>query len=364
MRISINKEPLLKAVQSVVGVITTKNTLPILSNILIEADNKKIKVTATDLDIGMISSTTADIIEEGAITVPAKRLVDIIKELPDRQTQIYTKKNNTVVIESGEILFKILGIPKDEFPKIPTPTKEEQHVIKKQKLKKMLYMTSFAMSHDETRYVLNGTCFIMAKDFIRMVATDGRRLAIVTEQGNTSFQSEKKVIVPTKAIQELVRSLEGDGDVKITLSKNQAMFQIGELFIISRLIEGEFPNYEQAIPKKTENKIKINREALLAAVKRASLLTTPESQAIRLRLAKNRLTISKTTPEIGETKEEIEIEYAGEELLIGFNPTYLSDVLKCVEEESMIIELTGPEKPGVIRIKDSYIHIVLPMQIT
>jgi len=364
MRISINKEPLLAAIQSVIGVITTKNTLPILSNILIETSKTDVKLTATDLDIGMVVTTPADIVEEGSITIPAKRLIDIVKELPEKQVEVYTKKNNTVVIESEGILFKILGIPKDEFPKLPTLEKEEELVLKQCNLKRMIEMTSFAMSHDETRYVLNGICLVISKKFIRMVATDGRRLTIVTEQNETGFKEEKTAIIPTKTIQELTRSLEGDENVQIGFSKNQAMFQLGELFIISRLIEGEFPNYEQAIPKKSDNKVKVKKEELVAAVKRANLLTTPESQAIKLQLAKNKLVVSKTTPEIGEAREDLAAEYSGEDLLIGFNPAYLLDVLKCIKEEDVAIELTGPEKPAVIRIKDSYIYIVLPMQIT
>lgn len=364
MRIEINKNDLLEKTQSVISVITQKNTLPILSNILIETEKDKLRLTTTDLDIGMITTTPVNVIEDGAITISAKRFVDIIKELPDRKIGLYTKKNNTVIIESGDIVFKILGIPKDEFPKLPVITDKDRLTLKQADFKKMLNMTSFAMSRDETRYVLNGICFIVAKDILRMVATDGRRLAIIEQQNNADFKTEKKIIIPAKTIQELMRSLKEEGDTHITFSKNQVMFKVGELYVISRLIEGEFPNYEQAIPKKSDNKLKIRRDNLQAAIKRAGLLATAESQAIKLQLQKNRLTISKTTPEIGEVKEDIAVEYGGEDFLIGFNPAYLLDALKNVEEEDVVIELTGAEKPGVIRIKDNYVYIVLPMQIT
>lgn len=363
MRIKIEKEVLLQGVQAVIGVISSKNTLPILSNILIEVDSENMKLTATDLDIGIVITIPIQAMEEGSITVPAKRLIEIIRELPSGQLEITTKKNNTVVIESGSIIFKIPGIPKEEFPKLPTLTDKEQVLLQQKELKKMLEMTSFAISHDETRHVLNGICFIITKEYIRMVATDGRRLAMITQPNNTNFKTQKTVIIPIKTIQQITHSLKDEGEIKVTFSKNQAMFQINDLCIVSRLIEGEFPNYEQAIPKETDNKMRINREQFISAIKRASLLTTPESQAIKLQLQKNRLTISKTTPEIGETKEEIATQYKGEDFLIGFNPTYLLDVLKSIDGEELAIEFTGSEKPGVVRIEGNYIYIILPMQI-
>ena len=363
MRIRAEKEIVLRGLQSTIGVVGSKNTLPILSNILIETDKDKTKLTTTDLDIGVTTTIPTEVIEEGAITAPAKRVFDIIKELPDKTIEIYTKKNNTVIIESGEIVFKVLGVPKEEFPKLPKFTEKEQLVLKQSAFKKMLEMTSFAISHDETRYILNGICFIITKDFIRMVATDGRRLAIFTLPNDTEFKTEKTVIIPTKTTQELARSLKDEGQIKITFSKNQAKFQMNGLVIISRLIEGEFPNYEQAIPKQVKNKLVVDQGLLISAIKRASLLTTPESQAIKLQLQKNKLTITKSTPEIGEVKEDLQAQYDGEEFLIGFNPAYLLDVLKNTGEKSVEIELAGGDKPGVIRIKEDYIYIVLPMQV-
>jgi len=365
MRIKSKNGPFLAGIQSVIGVITSKNTLPILSNFLLEAEKRELRLTATDLDVGMINTIKVEVFEEGAITVPAKRLVDIIKELPnDADVEICAKRNNTVVIESEGVTFKLLGVPREEFPKLPEFSKEEQLVLKQEAFKRQLDMTSFAMSYDETRYVLNGICFIASKDAIRMVATDGRRLAIIDKKTATKIKGEKKIIIPTKTVQELLRALKGLGDIVITFSKNQAMFQIERLTIVSRLIEGEFPNYEQAIPKQTKNRMRVGTEVLLPAIRRANLLTTPESQAIKLQLQKNKLTITKSTPEIGEVREDVTTEYNGEELAVGFNPTYLLDVLKNIAEERVDFELTGAEKPGVIRVdKEGYTYIVLPMQI-
>ncbi|NQT90602.1 MAG: DNA polymerase III subunit beta [Candidatus Omnitrophica bacterium] len=364
MRIKVEKEILLERIQAIAGVVNSKNTLPILSNILIEAGKDGLKCTTTNLDIGMTTTIPADVLEEGAITTPAKRLTDIIRELPDATIEISAKKNNMVVVESGGIVFKVLGVPKEEFPKLPQFTDKEEMVLEQSMFRKMLGMSSFAMSNDETRYVLNGICLIITKDKIRMVATDGRRLAIVNQKNDTKLKTEKKVIIPTKTVQELARSLQEEGEVSIVFSKNQIMFRANGLVVVSRLIEGEFPNYEQAIPKEIKTKLKIDAQKLCSAIKRANLLTTVESQAIKLQLSKNSLVVSKSTPEVGEVKEDIEAEYSGEEFVIGFNPTYLLDVLKNIDQQSLEIELTGPDKPGVIRGEEGYIYIVLPMQVT
>lgn len=365
MRITIEKDVLLESVQSVIGAVTTKNTLPILSNFLIETGKENIKLTATDLDIGITAFVKAKTEEQGAATVPAKRFAEIIKELPQGSVKITTKKNNTMVIESGATMFKILTTPKDEFPQLPKPEVITELKIKSEDLQEMIAMTSFAVSRDETRYVLNGICFTITEKEIKLVATDGRRLAIIKKEHNEKITQKTKCIIPAKTIQELQRNLNSAKDTKIIFSKKQISFILDDLRIVSRLIEGEFPDYKQAIPKEAENKIKINKAALIPAIKRASIFTTPESQAIKLHLNKNKLTISKTTPEIGETKEEIQTAYKGAELLIGFNPAYLLDVLKNIEQSEVELELTTPEKPGVLRINNSgYIYIVLPMQIT
>ncbi len=364
MRISVKREDLLSGIQAVIGAVTLKNTLPILSNILLEANNDNVRITATDLDIGITATIKTDIKDNGAITVSAKRFADIIKELPDDKVEITAKKNNTIIIKTNTTSFKILTTPKDEFPQLPKPTATQEINLTQKDLKQMLLMTTFAISKDETRHVLNGICFVVTKKEIKLIATDGRRLAIIKQKQKTETEEEERYIIPTKTTQELLRNLNDTQDVKILFSKNQVAFYLNNLHIVSRLIEGEFPDYKQAIPKEVENKLTVTRNRLIPAIKRASLLITPESQAIKLHLTKNRLTISKTTPEIGETKEDIEVGYKGNDLLIGFNPTYLLEVLKSIDHETIGIELTGPEKPGVIRINENYIYIVLPMQIS
>ena len=362
MKFKIERDVLLNGIQTVHTVITPKSALPILSNILIEAQGNSLHLTATDLDIGISCVLAVNIQEPGVITIPAKRLGDIIKELPSNIVSVTTKKNNLVTIETDSCQFKIMGLPSEEFPKLPEFKNKEVIKIDQVMLKHILNLTSFAVSYDETRYILNGILFKIEKNSIILVATDGKRLAMVERKIKQDIDKEIRVIIPIKTIQELNRNLKDDGEVSIVFSNNQALFDLGGVVIISRLIDGEFPDYKQVIPAVSENKLLVNRTQLLLAVKRAALLSTPDYQAVKLELFKDRLVVSKTTPDIGESREEIPVEYKGKELVIGFNPTYVIDVLKNLQEEKIGFELSDSDKPGVVRI-DGYVYIVLPMRL-
>jgi len=364
MKFKTGKSQIFKTIQKVQNAISTKSTLPILSNILLEADKDRLRITATDLDVGISSTTPINSELTGAITLPAKKFFDIIRELPDSDNvAITTKKNNMVTIESGKIVFKLMGLPKDEFPQIPAFKNKEVITIPQDFLKDTTSMTVFAVSHDETRYVLNGVLLVIKKKNIRVVATDGRRLAVVEKELPSETLIEKTVIIPTKTIQELNRLLE-EGDVKISFDENQVLFDLGDTFIISRLIEGEFPNYEQVIPKEVEDKVIVDRDTLLAAAKRASILTNQDSLAIKVDVGRGRMSISKNTPYMGEVKEDLSVNYRGKELSIGFNPNYLIEVLKNINTKEVGLELMDSDRPGVIRLGNEYVYVVLPMQIT
>jgi DNA polymerase-3 subunit beta len=363
MKFNIEKETLLNGIQSVQNVITTKAVLPILSNILIETQKEGIKLTATDLDIGISCIIPVDIQEPGTITLPAKRFNDIIRELPDNNISITTKKNNSVIIETVLCQFRILGLPSEEFPKLPQFKDREVIRLEQPSLKEMLGLTSFAVSFDEARYVLNGILFKILHNNLTLVATDGKRLAVIERKRKQDTAKDISIIVPIKTIQELNRNLKDEGELSLILGDNQALFDLGEVVIVSRLIEGEFPDYQQVVPPPSENKIKIERQQLLLAIKRAALLSTPDYQAVKLEVFKNKLVVSKSTPDVGESQEEVTIEYQGKEMAIGFNPNYLIDVLKNLTGERVEFEVTDSEKPGAIRT-NGYIYIVLPMRLS
>ena len=365
MKFKTNKDQLFKTIQKVQNAISSKNTLPILSNILLEAHKDIIKITATDLDIGISSTMAIKPEKEGAITLPAKKFLDIIKELPDGvDVSLSTKKNNVTTIESGRIVFKIVGLPKDEFPQPPDFKNKDAITLPQSFLKNIISITAFAVSHDDTRYVLNGVLFVIKNKTIKVVATDGRRLAVVEKPLPKETAVEKKIIIPTKTIQELNRILQEEGEIKILFDENQILFDLGDTFIISRLIEGEFPSYEQVIPKEIKEKIVIDKSALLAAAKRASIFTNQDSMAIRLDISKDKMAVSKNTPYTGEVREELGASYKGKDLSIGFNPNYIIEVLKNIDVKEVELELTDTDKPGVIRLGNEYVYVVLPMQIT
>lgn len=364
MKFNAAKNILLKSIQNTLSVINVKSSLPILSNILIEATNDNIILTATDLDVGIISTIPIKPSITGSVTIPAKKFSDIIRELPeDEDIAIVVKKNNLVSIECGKSAFKIMGLPKDEFPQPPEFKEKDSITIEQKKLKKMLGMTSFAISHDETRYILNGILFVIRSNYIRLVATDGRRLAMIEEKMQLPKTLERRMIVPAKAVNELNRILSEEGEVKIFFGENQVCFDMGTTKIMSRLIEGEFPNYEQVIPKETKDKVIVPRSEFLSAVKRAALFTTPDSLAVKFDITKDKVVLSKNTPYLGEAREELGVDYKAKELSIGFNPGYLIDVLKNIDQETINLEVADPEKPGVIRVGDEYVYVVLPMQI-
>lgn len=362
MKIKIEKEGFVNAIQIVQNVVSAKSALPILANMLLITQGNSIKLITTDLDVGISCLIPVNTQEPGAITVPTKRFGDIVRELPGDSATITCKKNNMITIETGSCQFKIMGLPAEEFPKLPEFKDKEIIRLEQAHLKDMLRLTSFAVSTDESRYVLNGILFNIQRNNLTMVATDGKRLAIINKKLPEVFERDINIIIPIKTVQELNRNLQEEGDLSLTIGQNQVMFDLGNVTIISRLIEGEFPDYRQVVPPASEHKVRIKRDEFLLAIKRAALLTTPDYQAVKFEVFKDKLVVSKSTPDIGESSESVPIEYKGKEVVIGFNPTYLMDVLKNLDNEVVDLELTDSEKPGVIR-SEGYVYIVLPMRL-
>lgn len=362
MKVKTSKENLLAGIQIVQNIVSSKTTLPILSNILLETKGDKLQLNSTDLDIGISCEIPVEIMEEGAITIPAKRFGDIVRELPMEDIVISVKKNNQVDIEGRQCRFKLSGLPKDEFPKFPEFKDKEAIQIEQAVLKDMLRLTSFAVSHEESRYVLNGVLMEISDEIIRIVATDGRRLAKIEKKLSTPVKNDIAVIIPIKAIQEISRNLKDEGILSFVVGTNQLLFDIDGVLIATRMIEGEYPNYQQVIPKSVKNRIKMNTQEFLSSIRRANLLATPDFQAIKMEVFPDKIVISKSTPDVGESREVIPIQYDGEEMIVGFNPQFLIDFLKNIDEDHVDIELEGADKPAVMRLKD-YLYLALPMRI-
>lgn len=362
MKIKVNKDELLTGIQIVSNIVSTKATLPILSNMLVEAKDGILKMNATDLDIGISCELPVHTLEQGAITIPAKKFSDIVRELPAGEVVIYARKNNQVEIEGVNCRFKLNGLPKEEFPKFPEFKDKDAVLIKQTDLKEMIRLTSFAVSYEESRYVLNGILLEISGNVARMVATDGRRLAKMEKKLIHSSAKDMSVIIPIKAIAEINRNLKEVGECSIIFGANQVLFNIDGILIATRIIEGEFPNYKQVIPKEIAAKVKIKTADQLAAIRRANLLSTPDFQAVKFEVFKDKLVISKSTPDVGEHREEVDIEYGQQELMVGFNPQFFIDVLKQIQSEKIELEFLGPDKPCVLR-QDDYLYLALPMRL-
>ncbi len=365
MEIQIQKNDLVSSLGLVIGAVNARNTLPILTNVLVETIGMEgIRLTATDLEVGLCTTAESKNLKEGSITLPARKFYEIARELADEEVLITVAKNNAVNIKTGKTYCRIMGLGKEDFPKLPEITLEgaielDQHVVKE-----CLTLTSFAISYDETRYVLNGILINVDGSKIRFIATDGRRLAYVEKELETKAAKTLQFIIPTKTVSELSKILGDSGKVSIVHTQNQVVFHMGKTFLVSRLIEGHFPNYEQVIPKEEKTIGSVNRQALLSAVKRAALFTSQDAQAVKLDFVKDKILISSHSPNLGEVKEEIDAEISGEDVSIGFNPHYLLDALKNIDIDNVSLSLTKPDKPGLLKAKNDYLYVVMPMQIS
>ncbi len=348
------------------NVVATKSTLPVLSNLLIDTDKEKIRMIATDLEVGMRCTIKAEVIKPGGITLPARKLSEVIREAPHSEIQL-TEEGSRVTLKSGNYTAKLIGIPKDEYPALPEFKESSSFSIETGLMAEMIRKTIFSVSTDETRYVLCGIYFICEKKRLKMVSTDGRRLSYIEKGIEGGKIRERKVIIPTKAINEVNKILtQSSGTLKVGIGDNQIGFKINDsILLISRLIEGNYPNYEQVIPKNSEISLLINREKLLNSTKRVAVLTSDKSSSIRYTLKGNSMIITATTQGLGEARDELPIEYDKEELTIAYNPNYIMDVLKNLESENIIIELTNPLNPGIIKPDDNsnYLSVIMPMRI-
>jgi DNA polymerase-3 subunit beta len=369
MNLTIAKDQIISGLQAVQNVVSTRTTLPILSNVLLRAEGSRLELTATDLDVTVACSVEAKVSKPGATTVPVKKLFGIVRELSNAEIEIEVDDKNTCSIRSGASFYKINGLSADEFPPLPKFKDDKKVVLNQETVKGMMKKTSFAISTDESRYVLNGI-FISLKDHkMTMVATDGRRLALVDEEVDVSEQSQGEFIVPAKAVGELNRLLQEKGEVEIRYSDNQASFTLKDdkgfsVLIITKLIEGNYPNYRQVIPNEVKERVSLMREEFLHALKRAEIMTSEKSNSVKLAFGKNNLAITANSPEVGEARESLAINYKGKEMAIAFNPKYMIDPLNALTNDEVFIELIDELSPGVLKINGPFLYVVMPMRLS
>jgi DNA polymerase III subunit beta len=369
MNLTISKEQILNGLQAVQNVVSTRTTLPILSNVLLRAEGDKLEFTATDLDVTISSAVEAKVKKPGTSTVPVKKLFGIVRELSSSEIDIEVDEKHSCAIRSGASFYKINGLSADEFPPRQDFKEDKRVVVPQQTLKGMMKKTSFAMSSDESRYVLNGI-FLSLKDHkMVMVATDGRRLSLVDEEVDISEKSQGEFIIPSKAVNELNRLLQDKGDVEICYAENHASFTLKDekgssIIIITKLVEGNYPNYRQVIPAETKERVPLSREEFLHALRRAEIMTSEKSNSVKLSFVKNKLEITANSPEVGEAKETIAINYKGPDMAIAFNPKYMIDPLNALANDEVFFELIDELSPGVLKINGPFLYVVMPMRLS
>lgn len=364
MKFRISKEAFVDGLQKVQHVVSNRTTLPILSNVLLVAKDGRLQFTTTDLDVGITGSVEAQIEKEGSTTLPAKRLVSIVRELPASEVEVAVDSKNHASIRSGPSFFKIIGLGEAEFPPLPDFSGAKEFKIPQADLRDGLRKTSYAISTDETRYVLNGIFTSFRDGKMTLVATDGRRLAMADSDLEFPASHETDVIIPTKAVQELQRLLGDSGDVVVQLSDSQISFAVDDSLLCSKLIEGNYPNYRQVIPGDSNERVVISREALLETVRRVSLLSSDKSNSVKLVFSENRVEVTANSPDVGEAQESMDIAYEGTPLQIAFNPEFLQAPLRALDAENVYLDLIDEMSPGVLRIEGNFLYVLMPMRVT
>lgn len=368
MKFSCKRADFFHGVQTSFNAVSSRNTLPILSNILLETGKDTLKFTATDLEVSINCSIPAEVSAQGSITVPAKKLLDIIREFPESDITFKVGDNNSVTLTCEKSVFKINGLPKDEYPVLPKPKKDEGVNIPQNLFQDMIRKSIFSVSTDETRYVLNGVLLIIDADKMKMVATDGHRLSYIENTLDKKYTQKINHIIPAKALQELNKVLDSEGEVNIQLNDNQIIFSMPHVILMSRLIDGQFPNYEQVIPKNTDKTITGHTEPFMAATRRVALMASDKSNSVKYTFSKSNLLITANTPEVGEAQEDIEVSNSGENITVAYNAKYILDVMKNLGTEQFDIELTTNLNPGIFKPKSekpgvSYLCVIMPMRV-
>ena len=364
MEVVIDRDAFLKGLQMVQNIVEPRQTLPILANVLLEAAGDTVRLTATDLEVGARVSVPAKVGAKGSITVSARKLAEIVKELPAAAVALKVSENVTVTLRCGGATYRMVGLAPDDFPPVVPASPQSWVSIEAKVLREMLTQTSFAVSHDETRYALNGVLFAFQGKDVRMVATDGHRLALSNRSLGQGVASATG-IVPRKAVTEIMRVIGAGEEVQLAITENQFVLQMPNFVMTARLIEGQFPNYEAVIPKAHPGRLTTARGGLSAALRRVSVMAEERNKPVKLALSPASLKVSASSQELGEAEEILDVEYAGEEMVIGFNSRYLLEAMAALEKDQVVLEIKDAQSPGVIKSVEGegYCCVIMPMRI-
>ena len=367
MELVVRKIDLLRELQLFQGIVERKNTIPILANVLIEAKGDEVRMLATDLEVALRSSCQASVAKSGALTLPAKKLYEIIKALPETDVRIQEDKNG-VKVAADRFDSRMQTLPREDFPSLPDATGQARATLPRAGVREMVAKTQFAITGEDTRFFLNGAKFILKPDSLTLVATDGHRLALVAVQQDTGIAQEIGVILPKKTLLELGKLLaEGEGDIRFESGENHLFFEVGPRVLISRVIDGQFPAYERVIPKANDKTIEFDRERLTSAVKRVALLSNERSRAVKFEIDKGKVEVTSSSSEFGEAREQIPVDYSSTPLAISFNAQYVLDFLNVVETDVVSLSLKDEVSQAVMKPVGAegydYTYVIMPMRI-
>lgn len=365
MKLSAGREALLKPLQAVIGVVERRQTMPILANVLLSARDGQLSVTATDLEVELVASTELDIESPGEVTVPGRKLLDICRALPEGASVSISQSGEKVAVRSGRSKFSLTTLPAAEFPVVEDINAEDAIEVPQESLGRLLEKTHFSMAQQDVRYYLNGLLIETGGKHLRAVATDGHRLALCQVDLDGGDLPEKQVIVPRKGVLELQRLMAGEGNVSVALGSNHIRIQLDGIRFTSKLIDGRFPEYDRVIPKDPGNELHGDRDTLKGALHRTAILSNEKYRGIRLIVRDGALTLQAHNPEQEEAEEEVEIQYQGEEMEIGFNVNYLLDALGAVETEQVSLAFVDANSSCLMREpgNDDCKYVVMPMRL-
>ena len=364
MKFKIVRSKFLEGLKSVQNIVAAKGSLPILQNVLMEASENRLVMTTTDLDISIRSSVECEIVESGATTLPVKLLFNSISKAAEGEIVVEVDDKERATITAGSAKFKLAGLPEADFPRLPKDEDAYAYEIPQATLREMFRKVSYAASQDDTRRTLKGVLMSFKDSKLTMVATDGRRLALVENEIEFPKDVEKDIVLPSKAVQELQRSLNGEEIASVMIQKTQVSFKLGNITVYSKLMDDVYPNYRQVIPKETVEKITIDRQLLLDALDRASVMTMDEAHSTKLIFSEGKLTVTSAASDIGEAKDEVAIKYAGEPIEIIFNPSYVMDPLKAIDDDEITINLNNGHSPAVIKCSIPFLYVLMPLRIS
>ena len=362
MKFIITKENFLSGLSQVLNVVNSRVTLPILSNVLIEAREGELVLTTTDLDVGIVGRVEAEVARTGTITLPARKLATIIRELPDAEISVSADKENVASVRCGPSFFKILGLGADEFPPLTDPENASEFKLSQSTLKDGLKKTSYGISTDETRYVLNGIFHSFKEAKLTLVATDGRRLALAEYDVEFPDSQDTDFILPTKAVNELQRLLADTGDVRIKVGPSQVVFELNKNVLYSKLIDGTYPNFRQVIPGPANHRITFDREIFLHSIQRVSILSSDKASTVKMQFGDAEVKISAASADVGEAEESIPVKYSGKPMNIAFNPDYLMAPLRNLDSDEVHLDLIDELNPGVIKTNEPFLYVIMPMR--